>query len=184
MSRCRWSIASRPSSSASARAASRRSRPARRIAVRRRARHRAAPNDLVRVPRRRRGDRRLHDPQGPVQVRLLRRHAAAAVRPRHRPAGDARPRAGAGLPGPRRRLRGGAAPVVDPDAADALAKADQRARIAAMAGARRSSTAAASAIRRRRAPSRYTIDLFRPARSRRPAAARCVIRHAESVQKQ
>src|SRR5260370_298487 len=51
------------------------------------------------------------------------------------------------------------------------------------AGARRSWPAAASAIRRRREPRRYTTALFRPARSRRPAASRCVISHAEHVQK-
>ena len=53
------------------------------------ARHGGASHRAVGIPRRRRGDRRLHNSQGAVQVHLLRRHAAAAVRPRRRPAGSA-----------------------------------------------------------------------------------------------
>ena len=62
--------------------------PAPRCSTWRAARRRGA-RSCQRIPRDRRGDRRLHDPQGSVQIRLLRRHAAAAVRPRRRPAGDA-----------------------------------------------------------------------------------------------
>ena len=51
-----------------------------------------------------------------------------------RPAGDARPRTGAGLSGLVADCEAALRRVVDPDTADALAKADQRARIAAMGG--------------------------------------------------
>ncbi len=118
------------------------------------ARRRAAAHDTRRIPRDRRGDRRLHDPQGAVQVRLLRRHAAAAFRSRRRPAGSPRPRRRARLQGLVADCEAALRPVVDPEAADALAKSDQaRAASPRSAGARRSSTAAASPIRRRREPS-------------------------------
>ena len=46
---------------------------------------------------------------GQLQIRALRRHAAAALPPRHRPAGNARPRQDPGYRGVHRRGRGGAA---------------------------------------------------------------------------
>ena len=47
-----------------------------------------------RISRSRRRDRRFHDPQGQVQIRLLRRHACAIVRSRSRSLRTAQSRAG------------------------------------------------------------------------------------------
>ena len=100
-----------------------------------------------RISRRRRGHRRLHDPQGQVQIRALRRHAAAALRSRGRSLRDARPRRrtpaiAASLPTARR-----------PCARSSIQRQPMRRRARtrpprspSSAGARRSSPGAASAI--------------------------------------
>ena len=93
------------------------------------------PHRPERVPRDRRGHRRLHDPQGQVQIRVLRRHAAAAVRPRRRPPRDARPGAGPRLSRARRRLRDGPAQGRRSRGRRcAGAQADQAAKIAELGG--------------------------------------------------
>ena len=96
-------------------------------------RHRVAHRH-ERVPRGRSGGGRLHDPPGQLQIRALRRHAAAAFPSRHRSPGDARSRPGPRLS--RRRRRGEAAlrRTVDPEAADRQARADQAAKIAQLGG--------------------------------------------------
>ena len=112
-----------------------RRRAARPFAARHRARLRAEAHDPLRIPRRRRADRLVHDPPRQVQVHPLRRVAADAVRPRsaiplERDDLGRDPAFASVVRECEARLR----TVVDPEAADRQARADQQQQIEKFGG--------------------------------------------------
>ena len=105
------------------------------LALRDRAGRGAAAHDPVRVPRRRRAHRRVHDPARPLQVHPLRRACRRCC------STSRRTRASATTWAATRRSRQVVAEceaalrkIVDPEAVDRLARADQRAKIAEHGG--------------------------------------------------